>query len=200
MRCRYCGEKTERFFDVAHQECHDKYLIHSNALLNICKEYESGNIEHKAAVKSLVELCQDKNYRNKLLDNDIDNFADIMRKGDCPIFFTDCASVVEEKNRCRMESVGWRENRPSWNVEKKKLSHRGELLITDKNIYINLIGTKLIFPLNKIELVKEDFYNSVYFDVKTTSPYPHRFYINFKNMKEKEDSNLYYFLSCLSGK
>ena len=119
MRCRYCGEKTERLFDVAHQECHDKYLTHSNALLKICKEYESGNIEHKAAVNSLVELCQDKNYCYKSLDIDIDNFADIMHKGDCPIFFTNCSSIVEEKNTCRTESIGWGETRPSWKVTKK---------------------------------------------------------------------------------
>ena len=200
MKCIYCGKKTERFFDVAHQECYNKYFTHGNSLLDICKEYDNGNVGHKTAVESLVKLCKEDNYCYKSLDSDINRFEDIMRKNDCPIFFTNCSSIVEEKNTCRMESIGWGETRPSWKVTKKTLSHSGEILITDKNIYINLIGTKLIFPLNKIELVKEDFYNSVYFDVKTTSPYPHRFYINFKNMKEKEDSNLYYFLSCLSGK
>lgn len=200
MKCIYCGKKTERFFDVAHKECHENYLSYSNSLLHICKEYENGNIEHKTAVKSLVELCKDKNYCNKSLDKDINNFGDIMRKGECPIFITKYFTVVEEKNSCRMKSVGWHETRPSWNVEKKTLSNIAELLITDKNLYIDLIGTKIIIPLNKIELVKEDYFNSIYFDVKTSSPYPHRYYLNFKNKKEKEESNLYYFLSCLSGK
>ena len=200
MKCIYCGEKTKRFFDVAHQECHDKYLSHSNSLLNVCKEYENGNIEHKTAVKSLVELCQDKNYCNKSLDRDIDDFNDIMRKGEYPIFIAKYFTVVEEKNRCRMKSVCYNEARPFWNVEKKTLSTIANLLITDKSLYIDLIGTKILFPLSKIELVKEDYFNSVYFDVKTSSPYPHRYYLNFKNTKEKEQSNLYYFLSCLSGK
>lgn len=200
MKCIYCGEKTNRFFDVAHQECHDKYLEHSNSLLNVCKEYENGNIEHKTAVKFLVELCQDKSYCNKSLERDINEFEDIMRKGDCPIFVAKYFTVVEEKNRCRMKSVGYNEARPSWNVEKKILSTIANLLITDKNLYIDLTGTKIFFPLNKIELVKEDYFNSVYFDVKTSSPYPHRYYLSFKNTKEKEESNLYYFLSCLSGK
>ncbi|MBQ4154020.1 MAG: hypothetical protein IJE01_02320 [Clostridia bacterium] len=200
MKCIYCGKKTERFFDVAHQECHEKYLMHSNSLLNICKEYENGNIEHKTAVKSFVELCQEKNYNNISLDRDINDFDDIMRKGEYPIFVTKFLTVIEEKNSCRMKSVGYNESRPFWNVEKNTLSTLANLLISDKNLYLDLIGTKILIPLNKIELVKEDYFNSVYFDVKTSSPYPHRYYLNFKNRREKEESNLYCFLSCLSGK
>ena len=200
MKCIYCGENIKSWFFRAHQECYDKYIDQYNEFLKICVDYEKGNVEHSVAVKSLIKMTEQDNFYKKILLQDTETFNDIIRKNDIPIFFSKYFSVVEEKNSCRMKSVGWHETRPSWNVEKKTLSNIAELLITDKNLYIDLIGTKIIIPLNKIELVKEDYFNSIYFDVKTSSPYPHRYYLNFKNKKEKEESNLYYFLSCLSGK
>jgi len=200
MKCIYCGENIKSWFFRAHQECYDQYIDQYNEVLKICVDYEKGNVEHSVAVKSLIKMTEQDNFYKKILLQDTETFNDIIRKNDIPIFFSKYFSVVEEKNSCRMKSVGWHETRPSWNVEKKTLSNIAELLITDKNLYIDLIGTKIIIPLNKIELVKEDYFNSIYFDVKTSSPYPHRYYLNFKNKKEKEESNLYYFLSCLSGK
>ena len=46
MKSIYCAKKQNDFFDVAHQEWLDKYLEHSNSILNVCKEYENEKIEH----------------------------------------------------------------------------------------------------------------------------------------------------------
>lgn len=200
MKCIYCGKKTERFLDITCRECYDKYLNYRMPLLTVCKDYEEGKIEHKKAVQTLVELSQKESHYNEVLLQDIDEFKDIIRKSDCPIYISKYFTVAEEKNSCRMKSIGWGETRPSWNVEKKTLSNFASVLITDKNLYIDLSGTKMLFSLNKIELVKEDNLNTVYFDIKTSSPYPHRLYFIFKNEREKYESNLYYFLSCISGK
>lgn len=103
-----------------------------------------------------------------------------------------------------MVRTGYRWERKSvWNPASVLLSDCADIVFTDKAVYLLLMGSGMRYPYGKIVnigykaarfMVSEE----VFFDVKTTSPFPHRFSIWNKYDKEKtEKVNL--VLNCISG-
>lgn len=103
-----------------------------------------------------------------------------------------------------MVRTGYRWERKSvWNPASVLLSDCADIVFTDKAVYPLLMGSGMRYPYGKIVnigykaarfMVSEE----VFFDVKTTSPFPHRFSIWNKYDKEKtEKVNL--VLNCISG-
>ena len=103
-------------------------------------------------------------------------------------------SVSEQKNRCTMVRTGYKWNKqPVWNPSNDLLSENTEVVFTDKAIYFLFGGTSMRYPYNKI--VNMGFNRAefmlpaqAYFDVKTTSPFPHRFLCGVNWKKKKPES------------
>ena len=107
-------------------------------------------------------------------------------------------TIYESKNRKTMERTGLSYARyPKWRVSSCKIDEMATVAFTDKNIYLLGFNGAMIYPYNKIiNLGYENGY--AYFDVKTTSPYPHRFEIRGTNAKKlSKAQNITLFLNLL---
>lgn len=200
MKCLICGKQCG-LLKVYHEEC--KALVYNaEAEINtILHKHQFGYLnDGKSEIISLVE--NDTLYKNYLMKQICDKSQ--IYNNEIVLQVEKKVSVSEQKNRCTMVRTGYKWNKqPVWNPSNDLLSENTEVVFTDKAIYFLFGETSMRYPYNKI--VNMGFNRAefmlpaqAYFDVKTTSPFPHRFFMWSKLEKEKA-RKLSLFLSCISG-
>lgn len=200
-KCSICGQKCG-FFESYHKECKivmDATVPKMDAILN---EYKNGKlVDGKREMINFVN--SEPLYRIYLLKHIW--AKDQIYNNETTLYVVNMVSVSEWKNRCTMVRTGYRwERKPVWNPASTLLDDSADIVFTDKAVYLLLRGgAAMRYPYGKIVnmgykeagfMVSEE----AFFDVKTTSPFPHRFSIWNKYDKEKtEKVNL--VLGCISG-
>lgn len=168
---------------------------------SIINDYNQDKVAAREAKSKLVELASsDRLYKN-YLENDIADMT-IIRTNEI-LIYTECGiRVSESKNRCKMVESGHRyEKRPVWSESNHPIGNNMKMAVTDQAVYMLLMDKAMRYPFSKIvNLGYDDKWRYVYFDVKTTSPYPHRFSIRANTKKEKnKEANIGLLIQCLMG-
>ena len=91
---------------------------------------------------------------------------------------------------------------PTWSQKEYLLDNSGTIIFTDCAVYLQ-VGTKIMkYPYKKIVNYGFDkiwTLKYAYFDLKTSSSYPHRFSMSdtFKAKDGRKEQNICLFLHCL---
>jgi hypothetical protein len=167
----------------------------------IINKYNQESISAKDVKNQLVALASsDCLYKNYLEHKIFDKTA--IRTNETVIYIENMVSISESKNRCKMIDTGYRyEKMPTWNENNQLIGENVSIVFTDKGIYMLLNASTMMYPYNKIvNLGYDEKREYAYFDVKTSSPYPHRFTIGSFLKKDKGTAqNVCLFLNCLVG-
>ena len=169
--------EKERLQRVAN-ECNAKV----NQLLKDClcediNEYDA----YRDIVNIIYNTPEYKTYLNSL----INNYE--LQPGEQVVFISVPVEVYESKNTCKMERTGLSyERHPIWNVTETKIAYCEKIIITDRRVFIPTYQGTRNYSFKKFVNtgVYNDRKNKAFFDLKTTSPYPHRFII--KAMYDKD--------------
>lgn len=180
-----------------HLECKTKtedFLIKIETLIN---KYNQENIDSLDAKNQIIKLASSNELYQNYIWNKIYAKSDI-KTNEILLYIETMVSIYESKNRKVMERTGLSYARyPIWKVATVKIGENTNIAFTDKCVYIFSFNGVMIYPYNKITNIGyEDKY--AYFDIKTTSPYPHRFKIQStygKNITKSQ--NIALFLKCL---
>lgn len=199
MICVFC-KKPAGFLKSQHFECYDATQKLLQKMEKVVNQYNSEPIDHSTAKKELVALVSsDALYKNYLLHEIADKTA--IRTKDIIIYSERMVTISESKNRCSMLRTGLSYSRyPVWKECNKLLCEYGQVVFTDKGIYLLLTDAIMMFTYNKIVNIGfDDVRNCTYFDIKTSSPFSHRFSIRATNRKDKNKvQNVCLFLNCLA--
>ena len=176
MNCKYCNESAG-FMQSFHNECNEKFeelLIKRDDIIYECN---SDNSDGKSVKIELMNLAKNKIYSNYMNNSIIDKT--IIRTKEVIIHVESSMKVYESKNRCTMTRIGYSyEKTPIWKEYTQLIGKLTTIVYTDESIYIILFNSVMRYPYKKIVNVGYDEKkNYLYFDVKTTSPYAHRFMI-----------------------
>lgn len=164
---------------------------------NIVNIYNRDGVDFVDAKQAIIDLVSANDLYNNYLWNCINTKSDI-RTNDILIHVETSLTIFESKNRKTMERTGVSFARdPKWNVSSYMIEEMETVAFTDKNIYLLGFNGTMIYPYNKIiNIGYEDGY--AYFDVKTSSPYPHRFEIKATDKKDvSKAQNIILFLNLL---
>lgn len=105
--------------------------------------------------------------------------------------------IFESKNRCKMVESGYRyEKMPTWSEKEYLLDNSGAIIFTDAAIYLYVNSKTMRYPYTKIVnygFEKIFTMNQAYFDVKTSSPFPHRFSFT-DTFREKNKIFVYFYI------
>ena len=186
MRCRLCGNKTEKFFCSYHAECvrlfKDQWFLMGKAI----DEYRLGFTSKQVALNKFIQAASDSIIQNYFQSNIYS--STVLRTYDKLVFSQSLVQCSEEKNRCHMERTGLSYAKyPQWQAQAINICSNGTIALSDSGIYI--IGeSNLYIPYGKVidaGITKIPFIGTeVYFDVKTTSPHRHRYAIRAIDKKD----------------
>ena len=196
MKCKFCNNSAG-FMKSFHLNCKSKAENCMSSIENIVNIYNCDGIDFVDAKQSIIDLVCSNDLYNNYLWNCINTESDI-RTNDILLHVETSLSICESKNRKTMERVGNSYARyPMWNVSSYKIEELATVAFTDKNIYLLGFNGTMIYPYNKIiNIGYENGY--AYFDVKTASPYPHRFEIKATDKRDvSKAQNIILFLNLL---
>lgn len=200
MKYIFCNQRTGSF-NSYHADCYNKVRETLTKIEIIINDYNQNKLDEQKAKFQLLEYASsDGLYKNYLEHEIVDMTA--IRTNEIIIYVEPGTSVSESKNRCKMVETGYRyERKPVWNEKNCVIGNNVKIVVTDKAIYMILLEKALRYPYNKIvNLDYDEKWRYTYFDVKTASPYPHRFFIRTINKKERNKAaNICLFLKCLMG-
>lgn len=150
-------------------------------------EYHLGATSVSIAKAKLIEASSESHIQN-LFWGTIHSRNEI-RSYDKLVFSQNLVDVYEEKNRCHMERTGLSYAKyPKWEYGSQRISQLGTVALTDSGIYI-LDAKSIYIPYSRIIDVGVNTpllrVQEVYFEVKTTSPYRHRYSICAGDRKDK---------------
>lgn len=197
MKCAFCKQPAG-FFESYHDECYNNVMATLKKLEGVINSYNKNHIDAKKAKATLLDLVStNRMYQNYLESQIVDMQA--IRTNEIAVYEESGMRVSESKNRCKMVSTGYRyEKKPVWNETESMIGNNTTIVITDKAVYMIQAEKAMRYPYSKIvNLGYDEKWGYVYFDVKTTSPYPHRFTIRSVNRKNDKTANLCLFLNCL---
>lgn len=200
MKCIFC-KNPAGLLKSYHEDCYDKIQMFLRKMEQIVNQYNQESITAKDAKNQLVSLASsDCLYKNYLEHEILDKTA--IRTNETVIYIENMVSISESKNRCKMVETGYRyEKMPTWNETNQLIGENVSIVFTDKSIYMLLNNSAMMYPYNKIvNLGYDEKQGDAYFDLKTSSPYPHRFSIKPFIKKDKSKAqNVCLFLKCLIG-
>lgn len=185
-----------------HEECCKKVdftLSRIQDVLNRNKGYEEVSKEEKQKLKDIA--ASDKLYVNYLTHKLIDPTTIFSKE--IIIYAEDMVKISESKNRCKMVETGYMyEKMPTWNESTLILDDAGTVIFTDCAVYLQVEGSVMRYPYKKIVnygYEKSWLMQYAYFDVKTTSPFPHRFSFTdtFKSKEGEKEQNICLLLHSL---
>ena len=202
MKCRYCGKKCG-FFDSYHVSCQEKIDAVVSRLNSIINDYNQGRLNGLQGKNLLIDKVKGEPlYKDYLWNNIVPQSS--VNGNEVILYIEDRITVCEQKNRCKMVETGYRwEKMPVWNESLLKLANTARIIFTDKAIYLELNKNCMRYPYTKIVNVgfeKTFFKSNAYFDVKTSSPFPHRFYLSpYETNKVNKAENICLYLYCILG-
>lgn len=200
MKCSICGQQCG-LFKSYHEDCKSAMIMAATKIYSIINRYENGNLA--CGKMEMIELIKNEPLYRTYLMNQISG-KDQIYNNEIILYVEKNVAVSEQKNRCTMVRTGCRwERKPVWNPSSVLLSDSADMVFTDKAVYLLLMGSSMRYPYGKIVNIG---YNDekfmcppeVFFDVKTTSPFPHRFFVWNKYQKEKAEK-VKRVLSCIMG-
>lgn len=200
MKCSICGQQCG-LFKSYHEECKAAMGMVAAKIDFIINKYGNGDLA--CGKTEMIELMKNEPlYRTYLMDQI--PAKDQIYNDEIILYVEKSVAVSEQKNRCTMARTGYRwERKPVWNPENVLLCNSADIVFTDKAVYLLLMGSGMRYPYGKIVNVgynEERFMcpPEAFFDVKTTSPFPHRFFMWNKYQKEKAEK-VKLVLSCIMG-
>lgn len=200
MNCIFCN-RPAGFLKKYHEDCFSKTQIIMQQIQEMINQYNRDSISALEAKQQIVELASsDIRHENYLLNEIIDKSK--ICSNDILIHSEKMVSIWESKNRCTMKRTGLSYARyPEWSESNQLLCNLGTVVFSDKSIYLILDEKTIAYPYKKIiDFGYTEDSKYTYFDVKTASPYPHRFFIRAFDKKDKSSAqNVCIFLKCLSG-
>ena len=160
-------------------------------------------IEFALAKQRLMKLASSNELYQKYLLN-LPFVRGSIKSNEVLIYGESQVSISEEKNWKAMERTSLSYARyPTWRVEPRKIADIATVAFTDKAIYLLSLEKSYVYPYSKIvniDFVEQGWNEKAYFEVKTTSPHPHKFAMWATDGKSKEKSrNIVLFLACLCG-
>ena len=174
MKCYLCGKPVKTIFGICHKECADKLHGEFLEVDTVIEKYKSGQISCQIAKEMLVKATSTDNIQAFFWKNIYSKCA--IRTYDKVVYSQDFIEVAERKNSCKMERTGLSYARmPNWEVNTYTIAQNASAVLTDSGVYI-LEAQDLYIPYSRIVDVGVDG-RRVYFDVNTTSPYGHRYYL-----------------------
>ena len=160
MRCKLCGNPTNKLFDIYHEECYQQLSSELLVLDAIYNRFKDGTYTLKVAKSKFIEVAS-TGYANTLFTNNVVNQSDI-NTYDKIVYSYLGVGVSEEKNRCQMKRTGLSYARyPQWQPEIYRICNSA--LIVFQNCH-NFTLRTFFFAENKIrskdmeEQTKKDIY------------------------------------------
>lgn len=201
MKCRFCNQRAG-VLKGYHDECKANAEKTMKQIEGIVNQHKSDETVPKDLVNQLKEVALSNKLYVNYLESEIFDKT-LIQKGETLIYVESMMRISESKNRCKMIETGHRyEKMPTWSEKEILLDDSGRVVFTDKAVYL-FVGIKAMrYPYSKIVnygLDKIWSLNYAYFDVKTSSPYPHRFTFTdtFKDKKASKEQNIALFLHSL---
>ena len=201
MKCEYCKQQVG-FLKWYHEECKVSAEKTLRQIENVLNQHKSDETVSKEVTLELREIVlSNALYKNYLESKIIDKTA--IHVNEVVICVESGVKISETKNRCKMVETGYRyEKMPTWSEKQLLLDNTGIVIFTDKAIYLYAGMKTMRYPYNKIVnygYEKIWTLKYAYFDVKTTSPLPHRFSFTdyFKNKNAEKEQNIALLLHCL---
>lgn len=202
MRCKLCGNPTNKLFDIYHEKCYQQLSSELLVLDAIYNSFKDDTYTWKVAKSKFIEVAS-TGYVNTFFTNNIVNKSDV-NTYDKMVYSYLGVGVSEEKNRCQMKRTGLSYARyPQWQPEIYRICNSALIVLTDKGLYISEL-CNLYFPYSKIINIGVDKFlnsHSFYFDVKTSSSHRHRYTIWTLDKKQATDvvKQLYQVTELMSG-
>jgi len=198
MKCIFCKQPTG-FMNKYHNDCHQKVESIIQKIENMINDYKDSDVVPKDAKQQLKELANSSIlYKNYMTSKLIDQTA--IYTNEVIIHIESGLKIFESKNRCKMVETGFRyEKKPTWSEKEYLLDNSGTIIFTDVAIYLCVNSKTMRYPYNKVVnygFEKLFTLNQAYFDVKTSSPLPHRFSITdtFHEKTGRKEQNICLFL------
>jgi len=187
------------FMKTYHPECKSKVEGHLSKLEAILNGYNREEISFYVAKQQLMSLATSSSlYQNYLWNSVV--IRDKIRTNEVLIYVETQVSIAESKNWKTMERTGLSYARyPTWEVGPRKIEDMATVAFTDKAVYLLGFEKTYIYPYNKIVNIgyEDDKHGTAYFDVRTTSPHPHRFMLWATDGRTvATGKNITLFLSC----
>jgi len=196
MKCKYCNQPSG-FLKSYHSECHNHIKTRESEISTLIEQLHI-DIKSVQSVKlRLKEIASEDNlYINHMKNSNFN--SEHVQENENIIYCENWITITESKNRPKMVRTGYRyEKKPVWKVANYKLGDNLTILFTDKSLYLISDQISLRYTYNKILNINcDERWTYTYFDVKTTSPYPHRFYIKSNNRINK---NVYLLIKCFTS-
>lgn len=201
MKCIFCKQPVG-FMHRYHSDCHHKTEIIIQQIETMINQYKDIDVVPKNAKHQLKELANSSIlYTNYMVSKLIDRTT--IYSDETIIHIESGVKIFESKNRCKMVETGYRyEKRPTWSEKEYLLDNSGYIIFTDVAIYLYVNSKTMRYPYNKIVnygFEKIFTLNQAYFDVKTSSPFPHRFSFTdtFQERNRRKEQNICLFLHFL---
>lgn len=180
-RCIYCNQPAG-FLKDYHESCHQQMNLLKNEILQTLEAYESKKISYSSAQEKVSALLDKK---NKLQEASlIRPWSHELMPNEEVVYEIRCTQLMESKNTCKMTRTGLSyEKYPIWNVTEHCLDYGSTYYLTNFRIILDITDKGYMkFPFKKIVNCGNLSNGGCYpfFDVATTSPYPHRFTIHMK--------------------
>lgn len=189
MKCIYCQEQAG-FLKTYHETCKISSDETQQAILRTAQTACANAKKGQTPVQVLRNLV----LQNPLYESGLSHTLysqDAIRTNET-ILYTECGlTILESKNRCTMVRTGYRyEKMPTWSERTALLCKNAVFIITDKAIYLqSMEGTMRYAYQQIVNIGQEKFNRGFYFDVKTTSPFPHRFLLKTEIVLDNEKTN-----------
>lgn len=201
MKCMFCNSSAG-FMRTYHPECKAKTEDYLSKLETVLNEYNQKKINFYNAKQQLIKLASSNSFYQNYLWNSV-GIKSKIRTNEVLLYVETQISIVESKNWKTMKRTGLSYARyPQWEVCSRKIEDMATVAFTDKAVYLLGFDKTYIYPYNKIVNIgfEPNKKNTAYFDVKTTSPYPHRFELWAADGQSiSKSQNITLFLSCLNN-
>ncbi|MBR6618191.1 MAG: hypothetical protein IKL00_10035 [Oscillospiraceae bacterium] len=201
MKCIFCKQPAG-FLKSYHDDCQKSADNVRQQIEDILNQYKSDDIvpaEVKQQIRDLV--VSNNKYKNYVESMVYDKTT--IYNNEVVIYVESMLRISESKNRCRMVETGFRyEKKPCWDNGTLILDNSGIVIFTDKAIYFYVNSKTMRYPYNKIVNYGYDkIFSSkyAYLDVKTSSPFPHRFSFTdtYKGKDGLKEQNIVLFIHSL---
>lgn len=194
MRCRFCNQQVG-FMKTYHEDCRLKVEGTVKQIEEIVNEHKEDDVVPEEVKKLLKKIANSNEiYINYMKSRAVDKT--IIHVNETIIYAESNLVIHESKNRCKMVETGYRyEKMPTWSEKEFILDKSGTIIFTDVAVYLQ-VGSKMMrYPYKKIVnygYEKVWTLQYAYFDVKTSSPYPHRFSFSdtFKAKDGRKEQNI----------
>lgn len=201
MKCKFCQQQAG-FFKSYHEECKLSAENTMKQLEAIVNEHRADEEVPKSVKLRMKEIAlSNPLYINYAESEVIDKTA--IHFNETIIHVESMLQISESKNRCKMVETGYRyEKMPTWSEKQLLLDNLGKIIFTDKAVYLYVNTKTMRYPYSKIVnygFDKNFLSKYAYFDIKTTSPFPHRFSFTdtHKDKNARKEQNITLFLHCL---